>query len=706
VPVLKKCTHWLSAVLQLAVLTTVVRPQVKHKPTLDDLLTLKNITGLSLSPDGKSLAYMDYENDVWVRPIDPEGQPKNLGKGSLPTWSPDGKLLAYYSNSMQLWLLNTQTQKVERITDIPGGITPDPLTMIIGWRGYFYDSIRLSWSPDNQKIVLAWQTPMPGVAREASAPAQNRAETPLVLTLETPPEWTLDGVFRGTGFRPPRWINGTFGYNYPENDHSSVSKQVSQIFVVDVNNKKIEQLTHDAGEYFTPEWSPDSSQIVCVSTEGRALLGEGSGPTNLYLIDVRSGKKQALTSDVGYKRMPHWSPDGKWIAYFTAQTLNHQFVSIIPPSGGTPIPLAFNMDRDIQEINWFPDSKSIIMTYVDGISWPIVRVMVPTGELLPVSGAEPARRFYTTVSRSGTIAWTESNGFAYGLVRTKQAGESSSRVLWDPNPQISTWNLGVQEVVHWENSRGDQLDGVLIKPQGYREGRRYPLIVDCYPAKPNEFKGDPMWGNQAWAAQGYAIFYPAPRAPHVWMNPFRSTSFTSEGKGPEGLKVMADDILSGVDELIRKGIVDPDRMALYGFSNGGGVVNQMVTLTSRFKCAVSVAGATSADWPRRFFLHTLEPWTAKLADMTPWDDPQAFIQLSAVYRLNHVTTPMLLADGDEDDDFLLNMIEMYNGLRWLGRDVTFIRYPGQGHGFDGWALKDFWQREAAFFAEYLKPDVQ
>jgi len=161
-----------------------------------------------------------------------------------------------------------------------------------------------------------------------------------------------------------------------------------------------------------------------------------------------------------------------------------------------------------------------------------------------------------------------------------------------------------------------------------------------------------------------------------------------------------------VDKLINDGIVDPDRMALYGFSNGGAVVNQMVTRTSRFQCAVSVAGATSVDWPRRFFLHTLEPWISKLAGMTPWDDPQALIQLSAVYHLDHVTTPMLLADGDDDGDFLLNTIEMYNGLRWLGRDVTFVRYPGQGHGFTGWAMRDFWEREVSFFAKCLKADKQ
>ena len=69
-----------------------------------------------------------------------------------------------------------------------------------------------------------------------------------------------------------------------------------------------------------------------------------------------------------------------------------------------------------------------------------------------------------------------------------------------------------------------------------------------------------------------------------------------------------------------------------------------------------------------------------------------------------MTTPILLADGDLDGSILLTDIEMYNALRWLGKEVTFLRYADQGHGFTGEAAKDFWERETAFFEKYLKPD--
>ena len=166
---------------------------------------------------------------------------------------------------------------------------------------------------------------------------------------------------------------------------------------------------------------------------------------------------------------------------------------------------------------------------------------------------------------------------------------------------------------------------------------------------------------------------------------------------------MFDDAMSGIDALISKGIVDPDRMCLYGFSNGGAVVNQLVTMTNRFKCAVSVAAALSGDWSRPFFLQTNAQFITDIAGATPWEDTQAYVKLSAIYRLDKVNTPILLADGDTDTMFLLGCIEMYNGLRFLKKDVTFLRYPGQGHGFDGAALKDFWERENIFFDKYLRP---
>ncbi len=211
-----------------------------------------------------------------------------------------------------------------------------------------------------------------------------------------------------------------------------------------------------------------------------------------------------------------------------------------------------------------------------------------------------------------------------------------------------------------------------------------------------------MLGNFGWAGMGYAVFRPSPRAPHVWVNPWKRGASSAVAESPNRWDIMVDDVMSGVDHLIGDGIVDPNRMCLYGFSNGGGVVDYLVTRIHRFRCAVSVAPALS-DWVRPFLL--------KSTDELSWLDHgksfeaglSDYIALSAVFHLSSVQTPMLLADGDEDGECLLDAVEMYNRLRQLGKQVTLVRYPNQGHGFSGSAMSDSWPREMAFFARYLRP---
>src|SRR5260370_3062026 len=171
------------------------------------------------------------------------------------------------------------------------------------------------------------------------------------------------------------------------------------------------------------------------------------------------------------------------------------------------------------------------------------------------------------------------------------------------------------------------MEGVLIKPVGYQERRRYPLIVDSYPKQLNGFKAWPMQPGQAWASRGYAVFYPDGDGPHVWDNPWKTIITNTRAKGPKGVDVAVDDVVSGVDELIRRGLVDSDRMCLYGFSNGGAVVNQVVTKTNRFKCAVSVAAALSADWSMPFFFRAPSKSIPHIVGALPWESPQKYIDL-------------------------------------------------------------------------------
>jgi len=521
------------------------------------------------------------------------------------------------------------------------------------------------------------------------------------LTAQTPPDWTLAGLFRVGGFGKIRLTSGNLDFGAADIRPQPLTSD--QLFVVDVGTKVVVQLTRDDEGYFTPDWSPDGGKIVCVSTEGRPLGAGQAPPTNLYVIDVTTGKKSALTTDSDYKRIPSWSPDGTSVSFFgaSADTPSREYIFVIPSGGGNAFNVSLRLDRRPFFASWSPDSKSLVANYKDGADMPIARLDVAMGGVEIISGKEGAYRPLVAGSHSGSVAWSQNDPSGPAVIHLLPSGQQSSYAVANLNPEISKWEMGTQEIVKWKNASGDDMEGVLIKPVGYKQGQRYPLIVDAYPKLGNSFKGDVMWGSQALASRGYAVFFPDGDGPHVWENPWKSMINNTRAKGPKGVDVAVDDVVSGVDELIRRGIADPDRMCLYGFSNGGGIVNQVVTKSGRFKCAVSVAGAIAADWSSLFFLRTEAKFIIDQAGTSPWENPQAYSELSAIYRLNNVTTPLLLADGDDDGGFLLGCVEMYNGLRYLGKDVTLLRYPKQGHGFKGAAMKDFWERETVFFDKYL-----
>ncbi len=687
--------------------------QRTHSVTLSDLqgLGFPDVT-LQLSPDGRTLAYALSDDSLWLVNTPPRSAPRQIGKGFLPVWSPRGRRLAYYSvgsEGIQLWIFNRKTNRAVQITHVKGGINPDPTTRVVGWE---HDAFRYSWSPNGARIVFGTRVPAtgpgaaaPGGETTAQAPSSTPG-SPLVLTDTTPSDWTLSGIFAHAF--------GTIGSIESKDGHSITAMKnanpgavlTNQLFLADTRSERVTRLTRDDFAYFNPAWSPDGKAILCAG-RGRPGPVFGVKAINLYTIDVATGRSRALATGPGIRSRPSWSPDGRQIAYLRKETFfTQQSVLVRPVGSGQTVNVTAKLNRDIEDYVWAGDGKSVLVTYKDGVSSPLARIALPSEKaerLAPTSdAASPLAVAGITASRWGAVAWKQTDPRHPGTLEYVAAEGHTAELLVDLYPQVRQWRLGEAEVVRWKNSHGVELEGTLLKPVDYQPGHRYPLIVDAYPLVGGADWFFPMMGNQAWASEGYAVFLPSPPAPHVWVNSWKSPESSLVGKGPQGWDVTVDDVMSGVDAVIRRGIADPNRMCLYGFSNGGGVVNDLVTRTGRFQCAVSVAGVWP-DWLLPIFLEDVTSIRVWAGDITPWGDPAGYAKLSAVFHLDKVTTPMLLADGDNDGDFLLGTIEMYNGLRFLHRPVTFLRYPGQGHGFSGAAMKDFWKRENAYFAKYLGP---
>ncbi len=676
--------------------------------TLDDLLSLKQTYWVDLSADGSRLAYVVGE-DVWIVCTQPNSIPVNIGQGMMPRWSPDGQRLAFYSTrsgTFQLWVFHSTAGQAAQVTYVAKGINPDFLTRFVGNAD---DPLRYGWSPDGSRLVFASQGAIEGTADAQTSPVgsfqsdlePNEPNIPLVLTKDSPYEIVLQGVFHNDSLYY-RFVNGR-----PSQDTAGTvqTRMTSQIFIADVNSNTTTQLTKDHSGYYNPDWSPDGQNIVCGSAEGRPMVGYGPSESNIYIISIATGRKTALTVGTGQKRLPYWSPDGRWVAYLSGPQFGMQSLFVVSAEGGKPTRISEQLDRMVTEFYWAPEGKSIYVSCRDGISRRIVRIDAQ-GRAVDRVIQNDAYNWPFALSRSGTLVWVQSDGSASGVVNIRPSPNSgASYALLELNPQIKKWALGSQEVVRWKNSRGQEIEGILLRPSDYQEGRQYPLIVDLYSLRSNGFMGDPYLASQTFASRGYVVFFPNHRSPHMTMNLMKDEAYSQAARGPEGVNIMVDDILTGVDFITKRGGIDPKHIGLYGYSNGATALNSLVTRTraSSFKCAVSTAGI--ADWVELFNLLTDDPEIALLMDgKMPWEDPNGYIEISPIFHLDKIDVPMLLTIGDKDAFRLLDNIAMYNGLRRLGRTVTLVRYPNQGHELGDEVLTDYWERVFAFFDKYLKSD--
>jgi len=456
------------------------------------------------------------------------------------------------------------------------------------------------------------------------------------------------------------------------------------------------QLTHGDRTHFTPGWAKDGRHLVYVVVQ-KDKLTEGEVETQIVAHDVRTGGITRVTRGPGVKTFPKVSPDGTRVAYIQGDHVlgpNALHVASLPTGGSTRVG---GPDRRIFLFDW-SDDEGIYVVYKDGPSMPLAELKLDTSDLRWITDRN-ALVGVTDVSssRNGGVAWLQEEPSLSWSVHVARDGESPKVVLQAPKP--TEIGFGSAQLVSWRTEKGYWKDGSVLLPPDFKPGTRYPLIVDAYTTRSGADWTSPLGGNQAWAAAGYVVFRPSPRAPHSWTNPWKADSDNIVAKGPRGWDVAVDEVMSGVDHLIATGLVDGNRMCIFGHSNGGNVVLEVLTRTPRFRCAVAVAPAGSNmvrllmndGWDPSILYdnHELEEYL---------DD---YIAMSPAFRLHLVQTPILLAAGERDGDFYLNSLEAYHRLKRRGKDVELLRYPDQGHLFRGAALRDFWVKMSNFLERHI-----
>ena len=253
--------------------------------------------------------------------------------------------------------------------------------------------------------------------------------------------------------------------------------------------------------------------------------------------------------------------------------------------------------------------------------------------------------------------------------------------ITDLNDQAATWTTSTLDVVSWKSQDGAAIEGVLHMPADFNPSKKYPLLVVIHGGPTGVSRAVPFTSTiypiDIWVPRGVLVLEPNYRGSAGYGEKFRALNVRNLGVGD------AWDVLSGIDSLIAKGIVDPARVGTMGWSQGGYISAFLATHdAARFK-AISV-GAGISDWMTYYVNTDITPFTRQYLKATPWDDPEIYAKTSPITYIKQAKTPTLIQHGATDQRVPLpNAFELYHGLQDNKVPTKLIVYQGfggVGHG--------------------------
>jgi dipeptidyl aminopeptidase/acylaminoacyl peptidase len=669
-----------------------------RSPSVADIASVPYVTDFSVSPDGRDLAYVT-NNAIFTARLSAGASTVRRAEGTHPRWSPDSHTLAFYCMSEeggQLCLIDLQTGTIDRLTHIPGGLIRDAGIDTNGG-----SSLDFSWSGDSTSIIFATK------ATVSATSELIHSERDLAQPL----------VFSSQGNRDPLTrlplVDGQPMLGTCDSKHSvenfSIGRRCgfTQLFIADVRTDAVRQVSGQLVDHFQPTWSADYKAVYCVTVKPTARSMLSMPSTQIVEVDLGTGIERVVVPGPESKIRPTTSPDHSMVAFEESGADRYipWSLVVITKDGTQVLDTRKLIDRDIVNFVWSEDSKAIIVEIRDGVQQRLVYCRIADAKAINISlDTKWVADF--DLGPDNLLAFIAEDWRTVNEVRlTADRGQHIQTIL-KITPETTEWDLGKQKTVHWRNSKGEDLEGVLLLPTNFDQHHSYPLIVDMRGSQSCQcFQRDRWDANQLLAQHGYAVFYPILRAVHTPFLFAMGDEFHRYRGALRGLNVMVDDVTTGVEELCRRGVARRGSIGLLGFSVGAYGALEMAMHSSLFNCIVA-SGAVYVDWPREYLLSSdIVDLQSRVGGKTFWDAPDLYRDLSIVYGLDRIKAATLLLVGDQDWSSIEENVEIYNGLRELGTPVTLVRYPHQGHQFSGANLEDYWRRIVEFCDSRLKNSV-
>jgi dipeptidyl aminopeptidase/acylaminoacyl peptidase len=367
----------------------------------------------------------------------------------------------------------------------------------------------------------------------------------------------------------------------------------------------------------------------------------------------------------------------------------NRVIATIPSAGGTPDVLTSAFDEDPNIVAWKP--SGLFFSASERTYAHLYRLDTATKAIVKLTPATATVNSSFSLTRNGSscaylrsdassmadvyVMPTPAATLASAAPRTpKAAGEAKK--LTNMNAQTANWITSTVEVVTWKSQDGAAVEGVLHKPADFDPSRKYPLLVVIHGGPTGVSRAVPFTSTiypiDVWVPRGVLVLEPNYRGSAGYGEKFRSLNVRNLGVGD------AWDVLSGIDSLVAKGIVDPAKVGAMGWSQGGYISAFLTTHdAARFK-AISV-GAGISDWMTYYVNTDIHPFTRHYLKATPWDDPEIYAKTSPITYIRQAKTPTLIQHGATDQRVPLpNAYELYQGLLDNNVPTKLIVYQGFG----------------------------
>ncbi|MFS4448877.1 prolyl oligopeptidase family serine peptidase [Maribacter sp. 2307UL18-2] len=625
-------------------------------PSFEEIISLQSRSSAVISPDGKNVVFETqsvdwkenrYDRELW---ISKEGQAPfqltNTPKGSSRSakWSPDGKWIAFTAKRgehTQLHAIRSAGGEALSITRTEQNVSD------------------FEWSPDGTKIAF--------LQSEDSKKEQDKRKDKYGGYAVEDAEYDIDQL----------WV---VDFHADELQQWPLPDQLKDSLYTEKRKATLlmDSTTFSVNSF---KWSPDGKKVAIEHQPDPLINTFFKADISLY--DLESKSLKTLVKNRSYDGLIDWSPDGKSILYGSSldDTTSNYYKNgkffIIDSDGSNNRQIAQGFDEDLFALQW--NTKGIF-----ALSWQktlrrLIQIDPQNGNTQIVSET-PERIWNYSFSDEGTkIAFTASNDTDLTEVYTADFPFTGVQKLTSSSAQIAEWATAKSEVIQWKSKDGAIIEGVLHKPQDYDPNKKYPLLVIIHGGPTGISTPGPVpsyvYPMVQWLNKGALILRPNYRGSAGYGEKFRSLNVKNLGVGD------AWDVLSGVGHLEKQGLIDGNKVASMGWSQGGYISAFLTTNSDKFK-AISV-GAGISNWMTYYVNTDIHPFTRQYLKSTPWSDKKLYEKTSPMTNINKAVTPTLIQHGENDRRVpIANAYELYQGLQDIGVETKFIIYKGFGHGIN------------------------